>query len=275
MLLVGSVCILTSACILISARQVSATAEMDLQAKSMVAPPEKALVYYYRYGLYRPNKEYWYKLYMDNKCVAGSIWPPGFYVWLLTPGSHSFEIHESKLILNAIGGKTYYIRLKGEFFSFNLNMEIMDKELGRKNIEESHLLIANGANECGRTSIPSEIDTRMKNLTAPEDKALVYLYRSPIVYDYQDATVHLDDKPPVEIAAGTYLLWQITPGTHIVASDGGKLTLDAKAGSTYYIRVDITHSVLGVWRYPLQLVDKEGGRKGVEDSLLMTETPMK
>jgi len=290
--LIGTLCILISACagvgilagLLLSdqtkenQRQYllshATTPEMDIQAKKMVVPADKALIYYYRYGPYRPYYERNYRLYIDNKCVAGSIWPPGFYIWLLPPGVHTFESHESKLVLNAVGSEIYYIRETGNIFSFKLNMEIVERAVGSKQIEESRLLIANATDECGLVGIQSEANKRMKNLTAPEDKGLVYLYSSAVVSDNDViTTVQLDDRPSDEIAAGTYLIWQLTPGTHTVNVQGDTITLYVNAGTTYYIRVEILHRWWGGWHNTLQLVDKEKGRKGVEDSVLMTQTP--
>ncbi len=128
----------------------SATAEMDRQAKNMAAPPDKALVYYYGYGYYWPIFEKNYRLYLDNKCVAGSIWPPGFYVWLLPPGSHTFEIHGSKISFNTTGGETYFIQQCGKYLSINFDLKIVDKETGRKHIKESQMFILNTVDACGR-----------------------------------------------------------------------------------------------------------------------------
>lgn len=124
------------------------------------------------------------------------------------------------------------------------------------------------------TLATSEMDEQAKKMVAPADKALVYLYRNEDAYEHYDATIYLDNESVVEIAAGTYLLWQLTPGIHIVESGPEKVSLHAKAGEKYYIRIEVTHfALLGMWRDRLQIMEKEEGQKGVEDSRLMIETP--
>ncbi len=249
----------------------SATAEMDKQAKNMATLPDKALVYYYGYGSYWPIFQQGFRLYLDNKCVSGSIWPPGFYVWLLPPGIHAFEIHGSKISFNTTGGETYFIQQYGKFMRINYDLKIVDKETGSKHIKESQLFKLNTVDVCGRDSTPSEVDMRMKSLKPPEDKALVYIYRKPMEYDRHDATVGLDDRPPTYISAGTYLLWQIDPGTHTIGYYKEKLVLNTEASKTYYIRMYVVSGILWTWRYHFQEVDRDTGRSNIEDSLLMDD----
>lgn len=248
----------------------TAAPEMDAEAKALPAPADKALVYYYRTGFTRPFKESTYKVYLDEQCVAGVLWPPGFYVWTLPPGAHTFESHGSKLVLNAVGGETYYIQEQGEFFSFNLTLTLANEETGRKHISESRLFKANAAEACGRSADPSAAEAR--NLKPPKDKAHVYVYRKGVEYDYHETSVQLDDRQPEEIAAGTFLLWQLAPGAHSIQSSTSKVTLDAQAGATYHIRLDIVHRVWGSWHYPLQLVEKETGDKGLANLFPMEKS---
>ncbi len=241
----------------------------DDEANKMVVPTDKAVVYVYRLGQWT---DAWWdtpRLYLDYKCVAGSLVPGGYYFWQLTPGGHMFETDDSKLIFNATGGEAYFIQ-----YDHQMNLKLMDGETGRKHIESSRLLlIADVASECGPFRMSPEYRMKFKNITPSEGKALVYLYRNEDAFEYHDAIVYLDDMPPVGIVAGTHLFWQLMPGPHLVESIGGKVTLDAKAGETYYIRLEIMHRWWGGWYYPLILVDKEEGRKDVEESLLITETP--
>ena len=242
---------------------------IDSQAKKMAAPPDNALVYYYGYG------DYWYifernhRLYLDNKCVAGRIWPPGFYVWLLPPGSHTFEINGSKISFNATGGETYFIQQNEKNIFNNFDLKTVDKETGRKHINESQMLILNTEDECGSDITPSEADMQMKSLKPPGDKALVYLYRDTYKYEAPTATIYLDDNASVEIAAGTFLLWQLASGAHTFKSDRGNVIIEAKTGETYYLRLKSIHGAFGSWHYSLQLVDKEEGCKGLENKTLM------
>lgn len=113
----------------------------------------------------------------------------------------------------------------------------------------------------------------MKNLVAPRDRALIYLYRGRDKYEYQDAEIYLDEKDAIKIVSGTGLVWQPKPGAHNVTSGEGKITLDAKAGTIYFIRLDVKHHWVGRWFYSLHWVNSEEGHAGVNDSLLLIQAP--
>jgi hypothetical protein len=258
----------------------AAKPDVEKQAKEMSAPADKALVYFYQYDQYKRKKDSIYRLYVDNRCVAGAIWPPGFYVWLLSPGVHTFEsrgfyeLLGSKLTLSTIGGKTYYIEQQSGLFLFHSDMKLTDEEEGRRRVNESHLFLANANEACGSADIGSITDIGPKNVIVSEDRALIYLYRNGAAYDYYDAAVSLDKKPPVELAAGYHLLWQLTPGRHTIESNGGEITLLAHAGETYYVRLDIEHTWWGSWHYRFHLVvNKEEGQRGVGDSVMIKGSP--
>ncbi len=122
---------------------------------------------------------------------------------------------------------------------------------------------------------PPEMDMKAKNMTAPKDKALVYLYRNESMGAAMKLTVNVDGKYAGKTAAKTYFMWLLPPGKHdftSVAENTTNVSLDAKAGETYYIWQEIKMGVLSA-RSKLQLVDKETGKKGVEESKLIGETP--
>ena len=122
---------------------------------------------------------------------------------------------------------------------------------------------------------PPEMDMKAKNMTAPNDKALVYLYRNESMGAAMKLTVNVDGKYAGQTAAKTYFMWLLPPGKHdfaSIAENTTNVSLDAKAGETYYIWQEIKMGVLSA-RSKLQLVDKETGKKGVEESKLIAETP--
>jgi hypothetical protein len=118
---------------------------------------------------------------------------------------------------------------------------------------------------------PPEMDLKAKNMSAPGDKALVYLYRNESMGAAIKMTVNLDGRYQGQTASKTYFMWLLPPGRHEFASvteNTATLPLDAKAGETYYIWQEVK---MGAWsaRSKLQLVDPATGRKGVEESKLI------
>ncbi len=62
---------------------------------------------------------------------------------------------------------------------------------------------------------------------------------------------------------------------HIIGYHKEKLAITAEAGKTYYIRMKVVSGLLLTWRYHFEEVDTDNGRKEIEDSLLMADTPDK
>lgn len=123
---------------------------------------------------------------------------------------------------------------------------------------------------------PPEMDMKAKNMSAPKDKALVYLYRNETMGAAIKMPVNLDGRFAGQTASKTYFMWLLPPGKHDFASvteNTSTLNLDAKAGETYYIWQEVK---MGMWAAgsKLQLVDKETGKKGVEESKLIAEQPV-
>ena len=122
---------------------------------------------------------------------------------------------------------------------------------------------------------PPEMDMKAKSMTAPKDKALVYLYRNEAMGAAIKMTVNLDGRFAGQTASKTYFMWLLPPGKHEFASvteNTSTLNLDAKAGETYYIWQEVK---MGTWAAGsnLQLVDKEKGKMGVEESKLIATSP--
>jgi hypothetical protein len=122
---------------------------------------------------------------------------------------------------------------------------------------------------------PPEMDMKAKNMSAPKDKALVYLYRNETMGAAIKMTVNLDGRFAGQTASKKYFMWLLPPGKHDFASvteNTSTLNLDAKAGEAYYIWQEVK---MGMWAAgsKLQLVDKEIGKKGVEESKLIATNP--
>ncbi len=251
-----------------------APSEDDIKMKTLTVPEDKALVYlFWPYSLNNVFI-YIYKdvFYLDNLCVGRNVIPGGYFLWQLKPGSHTIESGDEKLTLTVESGKTYFIQegRGGPKSGYGCSLELVDNETGRERVEASRLLVTD-TSTCQKAKTSSGIDLKVKNLTIPEDKALVYLYRNEHLFEYYTATVYLDDRQPTELAAGTYILWQLPPGMHTIETSGGNLSLDTKAGLTYFIRLEVIHRWWGQWKNKLQLMGNEQGCKCVADLVPMNE----
>ncbi len=115
---------------------------------------------------------------------------------------------------------------------------------------------------------PPEADMKARNMSAPKDKALVYLYRNQVIGAALKMAVHIDGKYAGDTAANTYLMQLLPPGKHEITSVAGNIAtfiLDARAGETYYI----WQSVESYGGSKLQRVDSGTGRQGVNESKLI------
>jgi len=117
-------------------------AEVDFKVKSMQPPSGKSLVY-----VMRPTT--------FAKALGSNITANGefigttqgtMYVYaVLTPGEHKFKVtgHDNvaEIVVNLEADKTYYIYQSLYFFLYNgaTNLELVNKEKGRKALEECRL----------------------------------------------------------------------------------------------------------------------------------------
>ncbi len=121
-------------------------------------------------------------------------------------------------------------------------------------------------------------------MSAPEDKALVYLYRRKYFpTDEVSLSVKLDGENAGSMIGGTYLMWLLTPGMHNLVSVGtntSTLAIDARPGETYYIWLETKWPQFLGWNTrlglgevipycELLLVTKKTGRERVIESRLL------
>ncbi len=111
-------------------------------------------------------------------------------------------------------------------------------------------------------------DQRYKNLTPPQDQALLYLIRIPQPNEGGSVgtRVFLDGAGFGTVIGGSYLVAALPPGQHQVfvqLHTATSLTLDMKAGQTYYVEqgMKVASGQFRVW---LRQVDAAQGRKSLE-----------
>lgn len=83
-------------------------------------------------------------------------------------------------------------------------------------------------------------ERRAKNATAPDGKALIYVYRGDMS-GAAELPVYLNGRFSLNTASGSFVMWVASPGRYVVSSSadmGSGLSLRAEAGQSYFIRQD-------------------------------------
>jgi hypothetical protein len=256
--------------------------DVDMMVKNAAAPKDKALVYFYRNERF-PAGSLPLTVELDGE-YAGNTSGGTYFMWLLTPGKHDFAsvgVNTSTVSIDAKAGETYYIWQEAKMpWTMALTprtvLHLVDKETGHEGVKESRLLQDRAA---VLPLAPRDMDMMAKNMSAPMDKAIVYLYRNENYFGCRTLTVNVDGKYAGRTVASTYFMWLLTPGKHDFASVGvntSTVSIDAKAGETYYIWQEVWMpwwSSSTTIRFSLHLVGKEEGQQGVAESHLVVEIP--
>jgi hypothetical protein len=107
---------------------------------------------------------------------------------------------------------------------------------------------------------------KLQEMNAPSDTALVYYYRKgpyrPVLE--RNYSLYIDDKcAGKSLHPPSFYVFKLSPGPHVFEKRGLKLTIDAEAGKTYFIKEEGYFFPL----YPdVSLVDGATGRKDLRYS---------
>ena len=120
-----------------------------------------------------------------------------------------------------------------------------------------------------------DVDARVKTMIPNSQKALIYLFRNEMMGALIKFEVSLDGRIVGKTAAKTFLVWEVDPGRHEIASEAENtdtLVIHAEAGKTYFVWQEVK---MGGWyaRNKLSLVDDAKGRAGVGECQLIQGTP--
>ena len=110
-------------------------------------------------------------------------------------------------------------------------------------------------------------DTRAKSFAPPPGKANIYVYRNETMGAAITMEVMLDGNSAGKTASKTYFLFEVSPGTHELASKAentSTLRIDAQAGRNYFVWQEVKMGVMSA-RSQLSLVDDTTGRAGVNE----------
>ncbi len=106
-----------------------------------------------------------------------------------------------------------------------------------------------------------------KAFLAKPDKAIIYLYRSETLGFAAPITVAVDGRTAGKTLGQTYLVLEVEPGEHEIASvaeDMATLRIIAQPGQQYYVWQEVK---VGMWkvRSKLHRVDEAQGQSGVAE----------
>ncbi|MBI4292556.1 MAG: DUF2846 domain-containing protein [Betaproteobacteria bacterium] len=110
-----------------------------------------------------------------------------------------------------------------------------------------------------------EADSTAKRFLPRKGYSHIYLYRHETLGGAFAMTVSLDGKVIGKTGPQTYLMWEVTPGKHEIAShteNTARITVQAKEGRNHYVWQEVK---MGMWqpRSQLQEMNEEEGKKGV------------
>jgi len=144
-ILMTSLCMILSAC---SSTPI-APSEMDMMAKNLKSPQDKALLYIYQHdwGHGRSNVSV---MLDDDDRFMGKVDNYTYVVWLVNPGSHKIAVMEkdlgSKIMpIDIKAGQTYYIeQWFPRLFTNMIDLKVVDKLVGLEAIKECKLTMYEG-----------------------------------------------------------------------------------------------------------------------------------
>ncbi len=106
---------------------------------------------------------------------------------------------------------------------------------------------------------------------APKDAANLYIYRNETFGAAVKMQLLVDGMAVGDTVAHTYILKQVTPGSHTITSkseNDATLTLSTEAGKNYYVWQEVKMGLL-MARSKLSQVSEEEGKQGVMESKLV------
>jgi len=123
----------------------------------------------------------------------------------------------------------------------------------------------------GCVSVPMaspELDAAARSFAVKPGKANIYVYRNEIFGTALRLPVALDGKPVGDTAINTFLLLEVSPGSHTIQSkseNGATVTINAVAGQSYYVWQEVKMGA----RAALHHVDEATGKTAVNECKLI------
>ncbi|MGH6660100.1 MAG: DUF2846 domain-containing protein [Rhodospirillales bacterium] len=120
---------------------------------------------------------------------------------------------------------------------------------------------------CGTVTVPMappEDDARAKSFAVAPGKSNIYVYR--VADRASRLMVFMDGQLVGDTVPATYLMWEVSPGPHVVRSTGAffpAVTVNAVAGRNHFVRQHVTIGIILGTPVSFEEVDEETGRREI------------
>ena len=125
---------------------------------------------------------------------------------------------------------------------------------------------------CNTVPIASnDKDMQAKNFQPIPNKSKIYIYQTSPFSSVTGVPVALDKKVAGSVTSGTYHVWTVEPGRHVISSlteNKNNMWIDSEAGQNYYIKQRISASVWNPTSLLEQVSEKEA-KKAINGSKLI------
>lgn len=89
---------------------------------------------------------------------------------------------------------------------------------------------------------PRDVDAEAKQFNTHPNAATIYVYRSYYTETAEQSVLYVDSRLVGQTLPGSYFRIDAVPGRHVlhgIGVDAGYLTLDARPGELYFVRLDV------------------------------------
>jgi hypothetical protein len=120
-----------------------------------------------------------------------------------------------------------------------------------------------------------EPDAEAKAMSAPSDKALVYVYRNEAFGGGIHLHVQIDGREMDITGPRSFMMFLVPPGRHLftpVSETTSDVEVETAAGETYYMWQEVKLGILFA-RTKLWLTTEEEGKKGLRECDLVQHRP--
>lgn len=111
---------------------------------------------------------------------------------------------------------------------------------------------------------PTPQDIQAKKFERVPDKSVIYVIRNNPDASTRGTTLVVDDAMGITTYSGTYIRWEVAPGTHIIrgqGADSGATRVNSEVGKIYYVLQDTTGGRTPMSRF--QMLSEQQGQAAV------------
>jgi hypothetical protein len=115
---------------------------------------------------------------------------------------------------------------------------------------------------------PTPQDIQAKKFERVPDKSVIYVIRNNPDASTRGTTLVVDDAMGITTFSGTYIRWEVAPGTHTIrglGADSGATKVNSEAGRIYYVLQDTSGGRTPMSRF--QMLNEQQGQAAVQRSV--------